>query len=148
MSITYVGAAASVMVLAALAAGCSSKTATEPAPAASGASSVSETSSAASTSAAATSAAPAVSGLAIPVMIMGGVVTPDNGEYEATVGEPITLNVDSDVADALHVHSVPEHEFAVKPATGQNFTFTVTVPGTVVIELHSIDKTVATLTVR
>lgn len=143
MSITYVGAAASVMVLAALAAGCSSKTATEPAPAASGASSVSETSSAASTS-----AAPAVSGLAIPVMIMGGVVTPDNGEYEATVGEPITLNVDSDVADALHVHSVPEHEFAVKPATGQNFTFTVTVPGTVVIELHSIDKTVATLTVR
>ncbi|MGV0991026.1 MAG: hypothetical protein ACOYB7_02120 [Mycobacterium sp.] len=143
MSIKYAGAAASVMVFAALAAGCSAKTATQPA-SSSAASSASASTSAATTAA----AAPAVAGLAIPVMIMGGVVTPNNGEYEAKVGEPITLNVDSDVADELHVHSVPEHEFEVKPGTGQNFTFTVTVPGQVVIELHSSDKTVATLTVR
>ena len=133
MSIKYAGLAGSVLALAALTAGCSSKTATETA------------SSAASS---ASSAVAAATGLAIPITILKGVVTPNNGEYEAKVGEPITLNVDSAVADALHVHSVPEHEFEVKPGTGENFTFTVTVPGQVVIELHSADKTVATLTVR
>lgn len=136
MSIKYAGAAASVLVLAALSAGCSAKTETAPA-----------ASPAASSSASVSSVAPAA-GVAIPVTILKGVVTPNNGEYEAKVGEPITLNVDSDVADQLHVHSVPEHEFEVKPGTGQNFTFAVTVPGQVVIELHSADKTVATLTVR
>lgn len=137
MSIKYAGAAASVLVLAALSAGCSAKTETAPA---------TSSSKAASSSEAVTT--PPAAGVAIPVTILNGVVTPNNGEYEAKVGEPITLNVDSDVADALHVHSVPEHEFEVKPGTGQTFTFTVTVPGQVVIELHSADKTVATLTVR
>lgn len=132
MSIKYVGAAASVVFLVAVSAGCSSKTETAP-PA---------------TTSPATSSTQAAAGLAIPVTILAGVVTPDNGVYEAKVGEPITLNVDSDVADQLHVHSVPEHEFEVKPATGQNFTFTVTVPGQVVVELHSSGKTVATLNVR
>lgn len=141
MSMKYAGAAASVMVLAALVAGCSSKSSTAPAPNTSEAITTSPPSSATATTAVAT-------GLAIPVTIMGGVVTPDNGEYEAKVGEPITINVDSDVVDALHVHSVPEHEFEIKPGTGQNFTFTVTVPGQVVIELHTLEKTVATLTVR
>ena len=138
MWIKFAGAAASVMVLAALVAGCSSKTAPAPNPASSEAITTPPSS---STTAVAT-------GLAIPVTIMGGVVTPDNGEYEAKVGEPITINVDSDVAEELHVHSVPEHEVEVKPGTGQNFTFPVTVPGQVVIELHKSDKTVATLTVR
>ena len=139
MSTKYAGAAASVMVLAALVAGCSSKT-TAPNPA------TSEAITTPPSSSVTTAAVP--TGLAIPVSIMGGVVTPDNGEYEAKIGEPITINVDSDVADELHVHSVPEHEFEIKPGIGQNFTFTVTVPGQVVIELHKIDKTVATLTVR
>ena len=137
MSIKFAGAAASVLVLAGLTAGCSAKTETAPA---------SSASKPASSSEAVTT--PPAAGVAIPVTILKGVVTPNNGEYEAKVGEPITLAVDSDVADSLHVHSVPEHEFEVKPATGQNFTFTVTVPGQVVIELHNADKTVATLTVR
>ena len=139
MWIKYAGATASVLALAVLTAGCSSKTAA-PNPATSEAITTPPASSVSTTAVA--------TGLAIPVTILGGVVTPDNGEYEAKVGEPITINVDSDVADELHVHSVPEHEFEVKPGIGQNFTFTVTVPGQVVIELHKIDKTVATLTVR
>lgn len=128
MSIKYAGAAASVLILAALTAGCSSKTETAPS--------------------ATTSSTSAPASLTIPVSIAKGVVTPGNGVYDATVGEPITLNVDSDVADELHVHSVPEHEFEVKPGAGQIFTFTVTVPGQVVVELHSSDKTVATLNVQ
>jgi hypothetical protein len=75
-------------------------------------------------------------------------VTPTNAEFAARVGEPITLNVDSDVDEELHVHSVPEHEYEIKPAAGQTFTFSVTVPGQVAIELHHSDKTVATVTVR
>lgn len=134
MSIKYAGAAASVLALVALTAGCSSKTETAP--------------SASSTPAATTSSAPAATGLSIPVSIAKGVVTPSNGVYDAKVGEPITMTVDSDAADQLHVHSVPEHEFEVKPGAGQTFTFTVTVPGQVVVELHSSDKTVATLNVR
>ena len=128
MSMKYAGAAASVMVVTALVAGCSSKTAPAPTP----------------SSAEVISTAP----LAIPVTIMGGVVTPDNGEYEAKIAEPITINVDSDVADVLHVRSVPGYEFEIKPGTGQNFTFTVTVPGQVVIELGDGAKRVATLTLR
>lgn len=87
-------------------------------------------------------------GLQIPVQIHGGTVTPLNARFDAKVGEPITLRVDSDVADELHVHSVPDHEFEVLPKAGQVFSFTVSVPGQVAIELHNLGKTVATLIVR
>lgn len=87
-------------------------------------------------------------GLVIPVQISQGTVTPTNAELEARVGEPITVRIDSDVDEELHVHSVPEHEFEVKPAAGQIFSFIVAIPGQVAIELHHSDKTVATVTVR
>lgn len=87
-------------------------------------------------------------GLEISVQIHNGTVTPLNAQYDATVGEQITLRVDSDVADELHVHSVPEHEFEVLPKAGQVFSFSVAVPGQVAIELHHSGKTVATLIVR
>nr|WP_296766229.1 hypothetical protein [Rhodococcus sp. (in: high G+C Gram-positive bacteria)] len=87
-------------------------------------------------------------GLVIDVRIDGGAVTPTNERLEATVGEPITLRVDSDAEDELHVHSVPDHEFEVAVAQGQMFEFTVEVPGQVAIELHDSDRTVATVSVR
>ena len=133
MSIKFAGAAASVLALAALTAGCSSKTASTTA------SSVS--------SSVASSVAPTPVDITIPVTIAKGVVTPNNGEYEAKVGQRIQFDVESDAADELHVHAVPEHEFAVKPGA-QSFSFVVKVPGQVVVELHNADKTVATLTVR
>ncbi len=146
MSIKYAGAAASVVALAALTAGCSAKTATTTASSASPAAS-SAVSSVAPSASSSASSVPTPVGLTIPVTIVKGVVTPANGEYEATVGERIEFDVDSDAADELHVHAVPEHEFAVKPGS-QSFSFVVKVPGQVVVELHSTDKTVATLTVR
>lgn len=132
----YLAVAVSVAALAFCVTGCSSKTAEPSGP------------SVTSASVASTSATAPAAGLTIAVQISHGTVTPTNAEYEAKINEPITLTVDSDAADQLHVHSVPEHEFEVKPAAGQRFTFTVTVPGQVVVELHSSDKTVATLTVR
>lgn len=144
MSIKYAGAAASVLALAALTAGCSSKTASTTA---SSASSAASSVASSVSSSVASSVAPTPVDLTIPVTIAKGVVTPNNGEYEAKVGQRIQFDVESDAADELHVHAVPEHEFAVKPGA-QSFSFVVKVPGTVVVELHSTDKTVATLTVR
>ena len=84
----------------------------------------------------------------LDVTIAGGTVTPVNAELNATVGRTITLRVDSDAEDELHVHSVPEHTFEVAAAPSQTFEFTVDVPGRVEIELHHLGRTVATLQVR
>lgn len=92
--------------------------------------------------------AESAAGVVIAVRIAGGVVTPTNERVDAKVGEKITINVDSDVAEELHVHSVPDHEFEILPVPGQVFSFTVDLPGQVAIELHHSDKTVATLVVR
>ena len=83
----------------------------------------------------------------LDVTIKGGQVTPTNAQLEARLGEPIVIRVNSDAADELHVHSNPEHSFAVAPANGQSFQFTVDVPGRVDVELHEQHVTVATISV-
>ncbi len=84
----------------------------------------------------------------VEVLIAGGTVTPTNGQAQATVGKPIVLQVTSDVADQLHVHSIPEHTFNIEPRPDQSFEFTVDVPGQVDIELHDLNHTVVTIQVR
>jgi hypothetical protein len=82
------------------------------------------------------------------VTIAHGQVTPANAVLQATVRQPITLHVSSDAADELHVHSVPDHKFEVAAAANQTFQFSVDVPGSVDVELHHLDRTVATIQVR
>ncbi len=84
----------------------------------------------------------------IDVTIAGGNVTPTNQQVQAKVKQPIIVRVNSDAADQLHVHSNPEHTFDIKPENGQAFQFTVDMPGRVDVELHHLDKTVATITVQ
>lgn len=84
----------------------------------------------------------------VRVKIAGGNVTPTNEHLEATVNEPIVFRVDSDAADELHVHSNPEHSYKIEAKPGQSFQFTVAVPGKVDVELHELNKTVATIAVR
>ena len=86
-------------------------------------------------------------GVVIDVVIENGTVTPGNERIEATVGEDITVRIDSDADDELHVHAVPEHSFEIHPGT-QETQFSVDVPGQVAVELHDTGKTVATLLVR
>lgn len=106
-------------------------------------------------------AAPAVSGMpqmsdqqappervVVDATIKGGQVTPTNEQLHAKVGDPIVIRIDSDAADVLHVHSNPEHSFNVEPRSGQSFQFTVAVPGTVDVELHQLNRTIATITVQ
>ncbi|WP_410875259.1 hypothetical protein [Nocardia sp. A7] len=84
----------------------------------------------------------------IDIRIANGAVSPANTRTEAEVGQRIVLRVDSDTTDELHVHSAPAHTFPVAAAVGQEFAFTVTVPGQVEIELHHLGRTVTTLLVR
>lgn len=86
--------------------------------------------------------------LLVKVSIAGGRVTPTNAQLKASVGEAIVFQIDSDVADQLHVHSNPEHTFTIDPKSGQSFQFTVTVPGKVDVELHELNRTIATIEVQ
>jgi hypothetical protein len=91
---------------------------------------------------------PSGAGLVVNITIAKGQVTPSNATLQATVSEPITLRVTSDAVDELHVHSSPDHKFQVAAAANQTFQFSVDVPGNVDVELHHLDRTVATIQVR
>lgn len=84
----------------------------------------------------------------IDVTIADGKVTPVNQLVQAAVRQPIIIRVTSDTDDELHVHSSPEHTFAVKPGSLQSFQFEVEVPGRVDVELHRLNRVVATVTVQ
>jgi hypothetical protein len=86
--------------------------------------------------------------LAIDVDIKGGNVTPTNQQLNAGVKEQIIIRVNSDAADELHVHSTPEHKFNIEAKPMQMFQFTVDVPGRVDVELHKLNKTIATIQVQ
>ncbi|MFN3005551.1 hypothetical protein [Mycolicibacterium wolinskyi] len=86
--------------------------------------------------------------LVIDVTIKGGEVTPTNAQLQAKVKDPIVVRVNSDAADELHVHSNPEHTFKIEPRNGQQFQFTVDVPGTVDIELHQLNRVIASVQVQ
>jgi hypothetical protein len=86
--------------------------------------------------------------LVVDVTIKGGNVTPTNEQLQAGVKEQIVVRVNSDAADELHVHSTPEHSFNVEAKPNQSFQFSVDVPGKVDIELHKLNKTIATIQVQ
>jgi major membrane immunogen (membrane-anchored lipoprotein) len=86
--------------------------------------------------------------LVVDVTIKGGEVTPTNEQLQAKVGDPIVVRVTSDAADQLHVHSNPEHTFDIEPKAGQSFQFTVAVPGKVDVELHELNRTIASIAVQ
>jgi hypothetical protein len=86
--------------------------------------------------------------LVIDMTIKGGSVTPTNAQLQAAVKEPIVIRVDSDAADELHVHSNPEHKFNVAVKPMQSFQFAVDVPGKVDVELHHLNRIIATIAVQ
>lgn len=91
---------------------------------------------------------PPAAGLDVTVTIANGEVNPSNATLQAKVKQPITFHVTSDAADELHVHSVPDHKFPIAAAPSQTFQFSVDVPGNVEVELHHLDRTVATIQIR
>ena len=95
-----------------------------------------------------TANSPAPGNLTINVTIANRQVNPVNATLQAKVHQPITVHVTSDATDELHVHSVPDHKFEIAAAPNQTFQFSVDVPGSVEVELHHLDRTIATIQVR
>jgi plastocyanin len=95
-----------------------------------------------------TTNSPAPGNLTVEVTIANRQVNPVNATLQAKVGRTITFHVTSDAPDELHVHSVPDHKFEIAAAPNQTFEFTVDVPGSVEVELHHLDRTIATIQVR
>jgi hypothetical protein len=91
---------------------------------------------------------PPAAALSVTVTIAGGQVNPTNATLQTKVKQQITFHVSSDATDELHVHSVPEHKFQVAAAPDQTFQFSVDVPGNVEVELHHLDRTIATIQVQ
>jgi hypothetical protein len=91
---------------------------------------------------------PAAGPVVVDVTIAKGQVTPTNATLQAKVHQQITFRVTSDATDELHVHSAPDHKFQVAAAPNQTFQFSVDVPGNVEVELHHLDRTIATIQVR
>jgi heme/copper-type cytochrome/quinol oxidase subunit 2 len=91
---------------------------------------------------------PAAAGLDVNITVANGQVTPANATLQAKVKQQITFHVTSDATDELHVHSVPDHKFQVAAAPNQTFQFSVDVPGNVEVELHHLDRTIATIQVQ
>jgi hypothetical protein len=87
-------------------------------------------------------------GPVVDVTIAKGQVTPTNATLQARVHQQITFRVTSDATDELHVHSTPDHKFQVAAAPNQTFQFSVDVPGNVEVELHRLDRTIATIQVQ
>lgn len=87
-------------------------------------------------------------GPTIDVTIAKGQVTPTDAALQAKVHQQITVKVTSDAADELHVHSTPDHKFPVAAAPDQTFQFSADVPGNVEVELHHLDRTIATVQVQ
>ncbi len=91
---------------------------------------------------------PPAAGLDVNVTITHGQVNPTNAVLQAKAHQQITLKVTSDAADELHAHSTPDHKFQVAAAPDQTFQFSVDVPGNVEVELHHLDRTIATIQVQ
>jgi hypothetical protein len=84
----------------------------------------------------------------IEIVEDGGQITPDDGHPVAvSVGQEVQLNVSSDVDDEIHVHTQPDHEYAVKAGVDESYSFTVNSPGVYPIESHGLEVTLVKLQV-
>ena len=86
----------------------------------------------------------------IEIRQQDGSIEPADGRVvEVEQGQPIQLVVTSDVADEIHVHSDPEHEFQIpKGADAERLpAFTIDTPGRFPVESHHLDLTLVTLQV-
>jgi plastocyanin len=87
-------------------------------------------------------------GVVVDIAVKNGKVTPQGDRVDVKVGEKITLHITSDVAEEIHVHSEPEHEYEIAAGDDVKKSFTIDTPGQVAVEAHHLDVTIAQLVVR
>lgn len=104
-----------------------------------------------SSAAASASASPtpsAEAGVVVEVRLTPDGPEPRGERVEVQVGEPVTLDVSSEVTDEVHVHSDPEVSIDVRPGDEVSRTFTIDRPGQVAVESHETGAVVVQLVVR
>lgn len=85
----------------------------------------------------------------IAITFHGSDVTPNGTDIDVKVGQRIELDVTADKPGEIHVHSSPqEQEFEYPAGTSTFQVKPVPAPSQVVVESHTLDKTLFTLVAR
>lgn len=84
----------------------------------------------------------------VRVTISGNQVTPNGDTVDVPRGSSVELDIQADADGEIHVHSSPAQQIPYHAGTTQAPLGTFSVPGDVVIESHSLDKTIVTLRVQ
>jgi hypothetical protein len=90
---------------------------------------------------------PANGATQVDVTIEGDDVTPVAQAVQIGVGETVVLNITSDRAGELHVHSSPEQELEFEAGSSQ-LQVTLDKPGSVDIEEHESDSLIVRVLVK
>ena len=93
-----------------------------------------------------TTGAPAA-GTVLSVTVRGGSVVEGASRQRATLNQPVTIRVTSDVADEVHVHGY-DKTAAVAANRATDLTFVANIPGVFEVEFERTHKLLFTLEVR
>lgn len=85
----------------------------------------------------------------IAITFAGSDVTPDGTDVDVAVGQRIELDVTADAPGEIHVHSSPDEQEFEYPKGSHTFQVApIQAPGRVVVESHTLDKTLVILVAR
>jgi hypothetical protein len=85
----------------------------------------------------------------IAITFHGSDVTPNGTDIDVKVGQPLEFDVTADKPGEIHVHSSPEEqEFEYKAGSSTFQVKAIPAPTQVVVESHTLDKTLFTLVAR
>ena len=83
----------------------------------------------------------------VGVTVRGGSVVEGASRQRATLGQPVTVRVTSDVADEVHVHGY-DKTVPVAPGRTAEVTFLANIPGVFEVEFERSHKVLFSLEVR
>ena len=95
----------------------------------------------------ASTASTASGGAVLAVTVRGGAVVEGASRQRATLNQPVTIRVTSDVADEVHVHGYDKRVDVAPGRTGE-VTFVANIPGVFEVEFERSRRLLFTLEVR
>ena len=92
---------------------------------------------------------PADQSLVVDISIKDDQVDPSGQKIDALVGQPVVLNVTSDMDDEIHAHTGGDgYELVIKAGQTTTGTFTLTSAGSFEVESHDLEKVIVILNAR
>ena len=86
-------------------------------------------------------------GTVLSVTVRGGSVVEGGSRQRATLNQPVTVRVTSDVAEEVHVHGY-DKKFNVAPGQRGEVTFNANIPGVFEVEFERSGRQLFTMEVR